>query len=350
MRWSRPWPNPGTVRTTGLTWTFRLRDDVRWHDGTPLTAHDVEFTFNRIIYNEDHSGQQPIRRSFSGSRMRPAMRYGRSKMTVTALDDHTVSRFILPTPFAPFPPFHGDLNLPQTHPGTPCCNDGTFTDTWSVDTDPATVIGTGPFTIESYVPRSAGRAEPQPRLLAPGREGYLPAVSRPDRPGHCSRPRCRARGFPGGPETDSHGVLGSEFSDLYPLQQAEDFTIHRRGPSLRFDLLGIQHEPGVGFQYSGEPFLDPEKLNWFTNRQFRQAVAHSIDRDAIINDVQHGLGYPQWASVSPAAGDFHNPGTFRRYEYDLDRANSLLDDLGWVDTDGDGTRAGRLTGTPSLST
>ena len=37
----------------GLTWTFHLRDDVRWHDGTPFTAHDVEFTFNRIIYNDD---------------------------------------------------------------------------------------------------------------------------------------------------------------------------------------------------------------------------------------------------------------------------------------------------------
>ena len=37
----------------GLTWTFHLRDDVKWHDGQPFTAHDVEFTFNRIIYNPD---------------------------------------------------------------------------------------------------------------------------------------------------------------------------------------------------------------------------------------------------------------------------------------------------------
>ena len=37
----------------GLTWTFRLRTDVAWHDGQPFTAHDVDFTFNRIIYNHD---------------------------------------------------------------------------------------------------------------------------------------------------------------------------------------------------------------------------------------------------------------------------------------------------------
>ena len=37
----------------GLTWTFRLRKDVEWHDGERFTAHDVGFTFNRIIYNHD---------------------------------------------------------------------------------------------------------------------------------------------------------------------------------------------------------------------------------------------------------------------------------------------------------
>ena len=37
----------------GLTWTFHLRQDVRWHDGQPFTAHDVDFTFNRITYNHD---------------------------------------------------------------------------------------------------------------------------------------------------------------------------------------------------------------------------------------------------------------------------------------------------------
>ena len=46
---------------------------------------------------------------------------------------------------------------------------------------------------------------------------------------------------------------------------------------------------------------------------------------------------PQWSSVSPAAGDFHNPDV-RRYPYDLDTANEILDGLGWIDTDGDGIR------------
>ena len=37
----------------GLTWIFHMRKGVTWHDGEPLTAHDVAFTFNDIIYNPD---------------------------------------------------------------------------------------------------------------------------------------------------------------------------------------------------------------------------------------------------------------------------------------------------------
>ena len=88
---------------------------------------------------------------------------------------------------------------------------------------------------------------------------------------------------------------------------------------------------------TGEPYLDPVKAAWFGNTRFRQAVAHSIDKDTLIGEVQHGLGYPQWSSISPAAGDFFNPDV-RRYEYDPEQANEILDELGWTDTDGDGVR------------
>ena len=50
-----------------------------------------------------------------------------------------------------------------------------------------------------------------------------------------------------------------------------------------------------------------------------------------------GIGYPQWAAISPAAGDFHNPDV-RKYEYDVEAANDILDGLGWTDGDGDGVR------------
>ena len=124
-----------------------------------------------------------------------------------------------------------------------------------------------------------------------------------------------------------HGVLGEEFADLEPLQAEGNFTIHKRGPAFGTTFLGFNMNPGANPE-TGDPYLAPEKLNWFQNVQFRRAVAHSIDKDAIINGVLHGLGYAQWSSISPATGDFHNPDV-RRYPYDLDEANRILDDLGW---------------------
>ena len=57
ISWLTGEPQPNLAHTwdvsaDGLTWTFYLRRDVRWHDGEPFSADDVEFTFNEIIYNE----------------------------------------------------------------------------------------------------------------------------------------------------------------------------------------------------------------------------------------------------------------------------------------------------------
>lgn len=74
-----------TVSEDNKTYTFTLRDDVVWHDGTPFTARDVVFTFDLI---QDIQVNSPLRVSFDGIR-------------VVAIDDHTVS-FTLQDPFNPF--------------------------------------------------------------------------------------------------------------------------------------------------------------------------------------------------------------------------------------------------------
>ena len=107
-------------------------------------------------------------------------------------------------------------------------------------------------------------------------------------------------------EADSHGVLGEELAELEPLQEEGNFTIYRRGPAFGTTFLGFNMNPGKNPD-TDKLYIAPEKLEWFRNKQLRQAVAHSIDKDAIINDVQHGLGYPQWSSISPAAARLPQP-------------------------------------------
>ena len=315
----------------GLRWVFHLRDDVQWHDGTLFTAHDVEFTFRRVIYNDDFQAASRASFEFRFQNSETGQ-WEQSQMTVMALDDHTVE-FVLPQPFAPFLRSMGTAIYPKHILEGPI-EAGTFAEFWSIDTDPVEIIGTGPFTIGEFTPGERVVFERNPSYWlvddAGGRLPYLDRVVQliveelEDELGL----------FRDG-TSDFHGVLGEEFAVLDPVADVENFTLHRRGPGFGTNFLAFNQNPGSN--EAGEPYVDPVQLHWFQNTAFRQAVAHTMDKTAMIDGVQHGLGYPQWSSVSPAAGDFHNP-EVRQYAYDLDRANEILDEMGWVDADGDGIR------------
>ena len=316
----------------GLTWTFSLREDVTWHDGAPFTAHDVDFTFNRIIYNEEIGASAAAAFNFRFLDETTGA-WTEARMTVTALDDYTV-QCVLPVPFAPFLRSMGTAIYPK-HILEQYVDSGTFDEVWNIDTDPTEVVGTGPFTIERYVPGDRVVLRRNPNYWLRDDEGrslpYLDKIVQlivPDLKTELAK-------FKAG-ETDVHGVLGEEFAELEPLQAEGNFTIYKRGPGFGSTFLVFNMNPGVN-QDTGQNYVPPNRLKWFQNTQFRQAVAHSVDKDAIIRDVQHGLGSPQWSSISPSAGDFHNPDV-RRYEYDLAEANRILDNLGLMDVDGDGFR------------
>ena len=242
-----------------------------------------------------------------------------------ALDDYTV-RCVLPVPFAPFLRSMGTAIYPK-HLLEQHVDAGTFAEVWDIDTNPGDIIGTGPFTIGSYVPGERIILHRNPNYWLTDDTGnslpYLDEVTYlivPDQGTGLGKFWTR--------ELDILGVLGEWHAGLKALQAIQNFTIYRRGPTFGTTFLGLNMNPNA---------VAPEKLNWFSNKNFRQAVAHSVDKDLIINDIQNGFGYPQWASISPAAGDFHNPNV-RRYESDIGEANAILDGLGWRDTDEDGVR------------
>ena len=308
----------------GLTWTFYLRRGVRWHDGQPFTADDVVFTFNRIIYNDDIKSSARAQFNFRiFDRATGAWRT--EPMTVRKVNDYAVE-FRLPVSFAPFLRSMDTAIYPQ-HILEPHVAAGTFDTVWNINTNPGEVIGTGPFTIAGYQPGQRVTLRRNPNYwLRDAQDNALPYLDEivqvivPDFAAELAAFRAG--------NSDQHGVRGSEYDTLEPLQPAENFTMHKRGPGFGTVFLSFNQNPDA---------VAPEKLRWFSNTQFRRAVAHVIDKDSIVADVYHGHGSPQWSSISPAAGDFHNPNV-RRYEYDLEQARKILDGLGWIDTDGDGIR------------
>src|SRR5438132_12005825 len=93
-------PGPGLAESWSVepdqkTWTFKLRQGLRWSDGTPLTAADVAFTWNDIMYNPEYN-----RFTYELFRIRG------QNFTVTNPDDFTV-RVVTPEIFAPFVEFFG---------------------------------------------------------------------------------------------------------------------------------------------------------------------------------------------------------------------------------------------------
>ena len=245
ISWLTGEPQPNLAHTwdvsaDGLTWTFYLRRDVRWHDGEPFTAADVEFTFNQIIYNEDIPTS--TRATFNFRLLDENGEWQVAPMTVEAIDEFTV-QCVLPVSFAPFLRSMATAIYPQ-HILQPHVDAGTFNEVWDIDTDPSEIIGTGPFLIEEYVAGERVVFHRNPDYWLSDAEGnrlpYLDRIVQVVVPDLDSELEAFRSGL-----ADVHGVLGHEFADLELLQEDENFTIHRRGPNFGSTFLAFNQNQGT---------------------------------------------------------------------------------------------------------
>ncbi|MBL6838989.1 MAG: ABC transporter substrate-binding protein, partial [Puniceicoccaceae bacterium] len=105
-----------------------------------------------------------------------------------------------------------------------------------------------------------------------------------------------------------------------------DFTIFERGPSASVNFFWFNQHRGMNDK--GEPYVPPHKLRWFTDKRFRQAVLHGLNRQGMINALLFGKGEPLTSIIPPAQGKWHHP-NLPRYEYDPERARELLREAGF---------------------
>lgn len=76
------------------------------------------------------------------------------------------------------------------------------------------------------------------------------------------------------------------------------------------------------------------RIPLFQDKRVRQAIAHAIDKQSIIEGVQFGMGRPCWGPIPPESWA-HNPESKKCF-YDPEHANALLREAGWMDKDRDG--------------
>jgi len=300
----------------GTECTFFLRRDVRWFDGKPLTADDVLFTFD-AIYDDRVPNSNKYTLTVDGKRIE-----------VDAPDPYTV-RLRLPRPFAPLINTIGVPILPKHILGESLAQ-GTFAQQWGIDTPPEKLIGTGPYRMARYTPAQYVQFRRNPDYWMKDDAGHpLPYLEEQTIRIVPNQDTMYLKFLSG--ETDIHNPRPEEVPDLRARVAALNISVRETGLDTGSLFVTFNRNPR---RYEKNGKRDP-RLNWFTDKQFLRALAHSIDKQSMVTNCLFGFGAPAVADISPENKLFYNP-NLKDYDYNLDTARAILTEAGYVDRDGDG--------------
>jgi peptide/nickel transport system substrate-binding protein len=295
---------------------YTLRPGLKWSDGEPITVDDIVFTYNDIIFNEK------IPTSVADIfRVGEAGRFP----TVRKLDDRRVE-FTTPEPFAPLLRFAGGAFMPkhaleQSVKVLDAQGNPQFLSTWGTDTDPTKIISSGAYRLKSYQPGERVMLERNPYYWRKGSEGNTqPYIEQFVFQFVASDDAALAQFRAGG--IDVEGITPDSFSLVKREESRGDFTIYNGGPALSSQYLTFNLNQG---RRDGKPLVDPIKSRWFNTVEFRQAVAHALDRPTMINNIYKGLGVPQHSAIYLQSPYYFPPEKgLPTYDYDLAKAKELL--------------------------
>lgn len=289
-------PQPGLAESweiseDGLVYTFRLKEGVTWHDGTPFTAEDVVFTCSDFLM-EVHPRARSI---FSNCE------------TIEAVDDLTV-RFTLKQPFGPFMMGFEMSTAPMIpahlYKGTD----------FRRNENNNTPVGTGPFKLAEWAKGQYIRLEKNPDYHGDG-EPHLDEII-----------------FPILPDASARAVALEQNN----VHQGQFFDIEL------FDVQRLSGLPHLNLISEGYEFYAPVARIEFNTRvapfndvRFRKAICYALDKQLFTDNIFMGLGEPATGPISKRT-KFYDPDV-TLYDQDLAQAEALLDEMG-LTPDGDGIR------------
>ncbi|KUF09388.1 ABC transporter substrate-binding protein [Pseudoponticoccus marisrubri] len=268
------------VSEDGTVYTFTLREDVTFHDGTPFDAEAVKFNFDRML-NEDHpyhdTGPFPL-----------AFFFGSVEST-EVVDTHTV-RFTLSEPYAPF---LSNLAYPTGLIVSPAAVEANGAD---YGRNP---VGTGPFTFAEWRSNEAVVIERNAEYWGDP-AGTEAVVFRPITDANTRVAEMLAGGIDLMVEVPPT-ALGQFQGDGFEV-------VEQAGPHVWFLILNAKEGP-------------------FADKRVRQAANYAINKEAIVNDVLEGTAEVAAGPTPPAFAWAYNE-ELDPYPYDPDRARELLAEAG----------------------
>ena len=271
-----------TIAPDGLSWTFKLRDGVKWTDGKPFSADDVAFTFNDIVLKKELGAQN-------------AASYAAVK-SVTVVDPTTV-RFDLTRKFAALGSFlaYNSGIVPKHVLSADPLKTTTF--------NKGVPVSTGPFKVEKYTSGQSVSLVRNDSYFGP--KPYLDKVVFTVVPD---------------PNTQIAQALSGDLTIMIlDNKAAVDRVKNASG-------LTVVSRPLVQYYWLALNQTDSR----FTDVRVRQAFVHAIDRKAIIKSVELGYGQVANSPITPALKAYFDPSLSEKYPYDPPKAKELLAAAGWT--------------------
>jgi peptide/nickel transport system substrate-binding protein len=285
----------------GKTYTYTLREGLEWSDGTPLTAEDVAYTINRSRDEEwiNHSATV-------------------ANLDAKAIDERTVEIASkvndpkLPTMDVYIVPKHIYEKIGKNEITKYAATDG---------------VGSGPFAFAEWKKGQFWRMTANDAYWG-GRPAIDEVVFRVFR-----NADAMVAALEKGEIDAAHSVPAAAFKRLETNDQG---IVAVEGQQGGFDEIGLN--AGLGGQGQEGGGAHPALLDI----EFRKAIMHAIDRETLVERVYQGLGtVAQTISPSPNPAWIPELAAEEIFEFDLAKANSILDAAGYKDTDGNGTRNGK---------
>ncbi|CAN5730932.1 ABC transporter substrate-binding protein [soil metagenome] len=258
----------------GLSWVFNLRSGVAFHDGTPFTAEDVAFSFERAMAEDSTNAQKQL---FEGIN------------AVNVIDDVTLEIGLdAPKGMLLFNLAWGDAIIVSPA---------------SVEANRTSPVGTGPFRFSHWV--QGDRVE---LVRFEDYWGEAPALD-----------RVTFR-FISDPTAAFAAMMAGDIDAFPGFPAPENLPQFEADPRFEVILGTTEGETILAMNHAREPFEDI---------RVRQAIAHAIDRQAIIDGAMFGYGTPIGSHFAP-----HHPAYVdltERAEHDPERARALLAEAGFED-------------------
>ena len=290
------------VSEDGTVWTFKIRDGLKWHDGQPLTAEDIAWTYN--LYKD--TPEYPYLNGY----------YTTYFDTIEATENNEV----ILTLTEAIPNIESQLVFLYVLPKH------VWEGVNKLEYENTEMIGSGPFKMAEYVQNEFVRLtankehfstppkvdevifqtfENQDALVQAIKTGQVDMVTEM-------------------PNTAAESLKAEENIDLVvgaPLSPGVTDII--------FNQVDPENCPAEGGLCTGHPAL--------RDRNVRLAMAHATDKQKLIDVILLGLGNPGLTLIPDGLGVWYND-SLADYEFDTAKANQILDDAGYVDADGDGIR------------